>query len=142
MSLNNKQMLPDRIRNMRQMSELLNVEDIVLVEIEQMVNEMYQRASLLHKERINERWLEEKLGKLVDGTVDVKKEEGKLSVEITLNTGKIAILYGEDVIRFIEKWLPAHLAYHVISEKTLKAEVYFSCLWQDDEIMILKEVKV
>ena len=54
MSLNNSQMLPARVRNMRQMNDVLNAEDIILAEIERIIDEMYQRASLLHEELINE----------------------------------------------------------------------------------------
>ena len=61
MSLNNSQMLPARVRNMRQMNDVLNAEDIILAEIERIIDEMYQRASLLHEELINEEWLENKL---------------------------------------------------------------------------------
>ena len=50
MSLNNSQMLPARVRNMRQMNDVLNAEDIILAEIERIIDEMYQRASLLHEE--------------------------------------------------------------------------------------------
>ena len=49
MSLNNSQMLPARVRNMRQMNDVLNAEDIILAEIERIIDEMYQRASLLHE---------------------------------------------------------------------------------------------
>ena len=51
MSLNNSQMLPARVRNMRQMNDVLNAEDIILAEIERIIDEMYQRASLLHCQR-------------------------------------------------------------------------------------------
>ena len=38
MSLNNSQMLPARVRNMRQMNDVLNAEDIILAEIERSVS--------------------------------------------------------------------------------------------------------
>ncbi|MFQ7180641.1 Uncharacterised protein [Hungatella hathewayi] len=41
MSLNNSQMLPARVRNMRQMNDVLNAEDIILAEIERIIDEMY-----------------------------------------------------------------------------------------------------
>ena len=65
MSLNNSQMLPARVRNMRQMNDVLNAEDIILAEIERIIDEMYQRASLLHEELINEEWLENKLSEVL-----------------------------------------------------------------------------
>ena len=40
MSLNSEQMLPARVRKMRQMEDLLNVEDIILIEIERIIDEM------------------------------------------------------------------------------------------------------
>ena len=42
MSLNSEQMLPARVRKMRQMEDLLNVEDIILAEIERIIDEMYR----------------------------------------------------------------------------------------------------
>lgn len=71
MSLNNSQMLPARVRNMRQMNDVLNAEDIILAEIERIIDEMYQRASLLHEELINEEWLENKLSERTGAGVDV-----------------------------------------------------------------------
>ena len=44
MSLNSEQMLPARVRKMRQMEDLLNVEDIILAEIERIIDEMYGAA--------------------------------------------------------------------------------------------------
>lgn len=35
MSLNNSQMLPARVRNMRQMNDVLNAEDIILAELKE-----------------------------------------------------------------------------------------------------------
>ena len=49
MSLNSEQMLPARVRKMRQMEDLLNVEDIILIEIERIIDEMYGAAALLHE---------------------------------------------------------------------------------------------
>ena len=59
MSLNSEQMLPARVRKMRQMEDLLNVEDIILAEIERIIDEMYGAAALLHEELVNEAWLKE-----------------------------------------------------------------------------------
>lgn len=58
MSLNNEHMLPAKCRSMRQMNELLDSEDIILAEIERIIDEMYERASMLHEELVNEAWLE------------------------------------------------------------------------------------
>ena len=52
--LNSEQMLPGRIRNMRQMKDLLGAEDVVLAEIERMIEDMYRRESMLHEELVNE----------------------------------------------------------------------------------------
>ena len=46
MSLNSEQMLPARVRKMRQMEDLLNVEDIILAEIERIIDEMYGAAAV------------------------------------------------------------------------------------------------
>ena len=46
MSLNSEQMLPARVRKMRQMEDLLNVEDIILAEIERIIDEMYGAAAM------------------------------------------------------------------------------------------------
>ena len=58
-------MLPARVRNMRQMNDVLNAEDIILAEIERIIDEMYQRASLLHEELINEEWLSNPLSEVL-----------------------------------------------------------------------------
>lgn len=142
MSLNNSQMLPDRVRGMRQMNDLINAEDIVLAEIEQIIDGMYQRTSLLRKELINERWLEEKLSQITDGIVYVRKKENLLYIEIVLNVGKLKSEKPAEIISFLNKWLPAHLAYGVTYEKFLEAENFTACIWQHDEIFTLCEVKI
>jgi hypothetical protein len=124
------------------MGELLDAEDIVLKYIEEMLDEAYQRDSLLHEERINESWLEEKLSDIINGTVHVNKVHEKLSVEITVNTGEIVILQADQVEKLINKYLPAHLAYELRCEKNISSKSLFGCIWQDDEIMTLSEVKV
>lgn len=140
MSLNNGQMLPARVRNMRQMKDVLNAEDVVLFEIERTVEKMYERESLLHEELINEKWLEEKLGNLTGGIAYVTKRKESLFIEIRLNTGKMTEKEEKEVVQFIEKWLPAHLAYGVIYEKMYEGVVFSGCAWQHDEIITLKEV--
>ena len=140
MLLNNSQMLPARVRNMRQMNDILNAEDIVLVEIERIIDEMYQRASLLHEELVNEQWLEEKLAELVNGIVYVRKRAGTLLVEISLNVRNVTADKENEVIAFVEKWLPAHLGYEIMYEEPITAENYIGALWQDDEIMEMRQV--
>lgn len=142
MSLNNSQMLPARIRSMRQMNDVLNAEDIILDEMERIIDEMHQRASLLHEELINEEWLKTKLEDLTDGIVHVRKEQGTLRVEFSLDVGGFGSHKGEEVVAFIEKWLPAHLAYAVTYERFLKGTGHISCLWQHDEVFILSEVRL
>lgn len=89
MSLNNSQMLPARVRNMRQMNDVLNAEDIILAEIERIIDEMYQRASLLHEELINEEWLENKLSERTGAGVDVTGYAEKLLAEIVLDVSEL-----------------------------------------------------
>lgn len=142
MSLNNNQMLPERIRNMRQMQDVLNVEDIILEEIERIINEMYQRASLLHEELINETWLEKQLQKITGGSVDVTKKKDMLFLEIQINRGNLSDVdkQTEDITTFLNKWLPAHLAYGVAYVKLLSAVDYYAAIWQHDEILTLRQV--
>ena len=142
MSLNNNQMLPTRTRNMRQMKDVLNAEDIILAEFERVMDEMYQRASLLHEELVNEAWLEKKLEDITNGIVYVQKEPGTLRIAIDLNVGSLGSQKAAEVVAFIEKWLPAHLAYTVTYERLLEAKNYITCLWQHDEVFILSEVKL
>lgn len=142
MSLNNNHMLSERVRNMRQMNEVLNAEDIILAEIERILDEMSQRASLLHEELVNESWLEEKLGVITEGIVDVSKRKDELLIDISVNRGELAAINERETIAFIEKWLPAHLAYNLAYEKILGAKTYVGALWQDDEIMTIREVKL
>ena len=71
--LNNRKMLPEKIRAMRQMSELLQSEEIVLNCIEAIINDFYERAVILKEELINEEWLEEKLMQIIgDTTVQIR----------------------------------------------------------------------
>lgn len=111
MSLNSEQMLPDRMRKMRQMEDLLNAEDIILAEIERIIEDMYQSAALLHEELINEAWLEEKLETRTGAEVSVTADADQLLTSFILNVSKVYSVDTEDVRRFIEKWLPAHLMY-------------------------------
>lgn len=114
MSLNNSQMLPARVRDMRQMKDVLNAEDIILAEIEQIIDEMYQRASLLHEELINEEWLENKLSERTGAGVEVTGYAEKLLAEIILNVSELQHIDMPDVRKFLDKWVPAHLMYKII----------------------------
>lgn len=139
MSLNNKQMLPERIRSMRQMKDILDAEDIVLGEVDRIIDEMYYRATFLHEELVNEAWLESRLSEMTKGVVRVWKRKGELWIEIELNMGVLSGQMASEVVEFLEKWLPAHLAYGVTYEKEISASNYFSDIWQDDEVFILCE---
>lgn len=114
MSLNNSQMLPARVRNMRQMNDVLNAEDIILAEIERIIDEMYQRASLLHEELINEEWLEKKLSERIGADVDVTGYAEKLLAESVLNVSELKHVDMPDIRKFLDKWVPAHLMYKII----------------------------
>lgn len=114
MPLNNNQMLPARVRNMRQMNDVLNAEDIILADIERIIDEMYQRASLLHEELINEEWLENKLSERTGAGVDVTGYAEKLLAEIVLDVSEVQHIDMPDVRKFLDKWVPAHLMYKII----------------------------
>lgn len=114
MSLNSEQMLPARVRKMRQMEDLLNVEDIILAEIERIIDEMYGAAALLHEELVNEAWLKEKLDALTGADTTVEADADKLLATITLDVSKIVGVDMKDIRAFLDKWLPAHLRYRVI----------------------------
>lgn len=114
MSLNNNQMLPERIRNMRQMNDVINAEDIVLAEIEQIIDEMYRRTSMLHEELVNEAWLKSKLEERTGAEVEVTGYAEKLLVEIIFEISKIPYIDMFDVRKFLNKWLPAHLMYSMM----------------------------
>ena len=114
MSLNSEQMLPARVRKMRQMEDLLNVEDIILIEIERIIDEMYGAASLLHEELVNEAWLKEKLDARTGADTTVEADADKLLATITLDVSKIVGVDMKDIRAFLDKWLPAHLRYRVI----------------------------
>lgn len=135
-------MLPERVRNMRQMKEVLDAEDLVLTEIEAVIDEMYQRAELLHEELVNEAWLEEKIGKIVDGAVTVGKQPEELLVKVLIQKGILTGINETAVLDFLNKWLPAHLAYEVLYEKTLNTVHYAGMIWQDDEVMIEREERL
>lgn len=114
MSLNSEQMLPARVRKMRQMEDLLNVEDIILIEIERIIDEMYGAAALLHEELVNEAWLKEKLDARTGADTTVEADADKLLATITLDVSKIVDVDMKDIRAFLDKWLPAHLRYRVI----------------------------
>ena len=114
MSLNSEQMLPARVRKMRQMEDLLNVEDIILAEIERIIDEMYGAAALLHGELVNEAWLKEKLDAQTGADTTVEADADKLLATITLDVSKIVGVDMKDIRAFLDKWLPAHLRYRVI----------------------------
>ena len=114
MSLNSEQMLPARVRKMRQMEDLLNVEDIILAEIERIIDEMYGAAALLHEELVNEAWLKEKLDARTGADTKVEADADKLLATITLDVSKIVGVDMKDIRGFLDKWLPAHLRYRVI----------------------------
>lgn len=113
MPLNNNQMLPARVRDMRQMKDVLNAEDIILAEIEKIIDEMYQRTSLLHEETINEEWLESKLSERTGAGVDVTGYAEQLLTEIVLNVSELQHIDMPDVRKFLNKWVPAHLMYKI-----------------------------
>ena len=114
MSLNSEQMLPARVRKMRQMEDLLNVEDIILIEIERIIDERYGAAALLHEELVNEAWLKEKLDARTGADTTVETDADKLLAMITLDVSKIVGVDMKDIRAFLDKWLPAHLRYRVI----------------------------
>lgn len=140
--LNDSHMLPERVRNIRQMKDVLDAEDLVIAEIEAVIEEMYQRAELLHEELVNEAWLEEKLGKIVDGAVAVGKQPEELLVNVLIQKGILTGINETAVLDFLNKWLPAHLAYEVLYEKILNTVHYAGMIWQDDEVMIMREVRL
>lgn len=43
---------------------------------------------------------------------------------------------------YLDKVLPAHLAYDIIYDRPMNAKMYFGAVWQDDEIMTLRQVVV
>lgn len=111
MALNDSHMLPERVRRMRQMDDVLTVEDIVLIEIEKIIDEMYQRAAMLHEELINETWLKEKLEARTGMETTVTAYAEKLLVEFIFGVEETALIDLSDVRKFLDKWLPAHLKY-------------------------------
>lgn len=140
MSLNNSQMLPERIRSMRQMGEVLDAEDVILAEIEQIIEEMYQRASLLHEELVNEAWLEKHIGEITGGNVSVSARKDSLHVDIVISRESLVVSKEEKTAAFINKWLPAHLEYKITCEQLMRANIYHAAVWQDDEIMVLRQI--
>lgn len=142
MSLNSEQMLPDRVRGMRQMGELLDAEDFVLAELGDVIDGMFKRASFLHEELVNEAWLEGRLQEITGGSVNVATVEDTLAVEVTVNKGDLSSTDAGEIRAFLDKWLPSHLAYSITYEKLLAAVVCHAALWQDDEMIVLRQVRI
>ncbi len=115
MSLNNDHMLPARIRNMRQMKDVLDAEDIILAELEAIIDDMYQRAAMLHEELVNEAWLENKLEEKTGADVEVTADAEQLLVNVDMDVSSLDEIDIESVRKFLEKWLPAHLQYDLMS---------------------------
>ncbi len=140
MSLNNEQMLPARVRNMRQMGELLDAEDIILAEIEKIIEEIYQRVSLLQEELINEDWLEKQLSEKIEKSVTVISHADKeLLVDFILEMNGISSINIWEIRKFIEKWLPAHLMYHIILQHKNRTKV---CVGSAKEVFVRKEIGI
>ena len=114
MSLNDEHMLPAHVRNMRQMNDLLNAEDIVLAQIEEIIERMYLEASLLEEELVNDEWLERKLYEMTGAETDVEKAAKQLLLEIVMNVSDQDNVDIQNIRDFLDKWLPAHLAYKLI----------------------------
>lgn len=124
MGLNNSQMLPDRVRKMRQMEDILRVEDNALALFEAQIDELYQRASRLHEELINEKWLETRLEEQTGAEAKVIGTAEELLASIILNVSDVPSVELKSVRKFIEKWLPAHLRYHVILLLSYASQIY------------------
>lgn len=142
MSLNNGQMLPARVRGMRQMKELLEAEDTVLAELEGLFGEMYQRAARLHEELVNEQWLEERIQGITGGIVEVTAWPDELLTEVMINRGTLSSVNSEAVAAFLDKWLPAHLAYRIVYGQLACAVNRHAVVWQDDEVMVVRQVVI
>ncbi|MCM1212903.1 MAG: hypothetical protein NC331_16575 [Lachnospiraceae bacterium] len=122
MSLNDNHMLPDRIRNMRQMHDVLTVEDIILAEMEGIIDDMYRRASLLHEELVNEAWLEARLSARTGAAVKATGDAERLLVSIVLSGNEAVVPDLRDIRDFLNKWLPAHLRYKLNDRMILAME--------------------
>lgn len=74
--------------------------------------------------------------------IGVHKLKDELFVEIALSGFREDLEKADEVNKFINKWLPAHLAYKLLYEKLLAGSKYLAAIWQDDEILILRQVKL
>lgn len=115
-----------------------------LVDMLNAETEIWGRALSIHEELVNEKWLEKRIQEIAGGSVDVEKKRDMLWVDILINRGSLADVQSksEAVAIFLNKWLPAHLAYNIIYEKLLSAVDYYAGIWQDDEIILLRQVRI
>ncbi len=111
--LNSEQMLPRRVRTMRQMQDLLNAEDLILAEIERIIEDMYRKASLIKEELVNEEWLERHLLELTGSKNQVTGDSDHLMVNVQFEVSEQEDLNREVIRAFLHKWLPAHLQYQL-----------------------------
>lgn len=114
MGLNNSQMLPDRVRKMRQMEDILQVEENALELLAERIDKLYQRASRLHEELINEKWLETELEERTGAETKVIGTAEELLTSFFLDVSDVLFVDLKSIRKFIEKWLPAHLRYQII----------------------------
>lgn len=111
--LNHEQMLPVKIRSMRQMGELLDAEDLILVEFEEAIGELYEIWEGLKEELVNEPWLKEKLSVLTGSDVTVIGDADHLAVDISMDVSALGEIPLEQVRSFLQNWLPAHLRFQL-----------------------------
>lgn len=61
-----------------------------------------------------------------------------LYIDFQYNCGDT--IYMSDILMLLSKKLPGHIAYNIVYEMAPKAEIFFGCLWQEDEIITISEV--
>lgn len=137
MALNSINMFPDWVRKIRQIGETLDAEQSVLDELEIIIDDIYQRLSLVHEELVNEAWIEDRLAEITGAENEVVADEETLLVKVFTDISKINYFDKKKVLDFLKKYVPAHLMYRLILiikyrfllEERLKLSIQRRELW-------------
>lgn len=128
MAVNDENMLPLRVRKMRQMEDLLQAEQIMLDIIEGIIRDMIQESTFLTAETVTPAFLKKLVAELFRVECDIVEFPENVMIKIRLH---IKDKEPDEQLLNIEKtnqYIPAHLKvlYEYVSKHLLKGILYVS----------------